>query len=198
MDRNDRKPPAPGVIDPDQLAKNIAQLIEQGGKAMAAYLKPREAGENRDDMAGEIADVVKTLGPGAEYWMAAPNRVIEAQTSLMKGYMDLWARTMRRFSGEEAAPVAKPSEKDKRFAHPEWSTNPFFDTLKQAYLITAGWAERMVRDADKLDEHTKHKADFYVRQLGNAISPSNFVLTNPELFHETLISNADNLVRGMR
>src|SRR6202030_4127066 len=105
---------------------------------------------------------------------------------------------MHRLSGEESTPVAAPGDKDKRFIHPEWSANPFFDTLKQAYLITASWAERMVRDAESLNEHTKHKADFYVRQLAGAISPSNFVLTNPELFHETLSSNADNLVRGMK
>ena len=187
-----------GAIDADQLAKNIAQLIEQSGKAMAAYLKPREAGESRDDMAGEIADVVKTLGQVAEYWMSDPKRTLEAQSSLITGYMELWAQTMRRLSGEQATPVAAPGDKDKRFIHPEWSTNPFFDTMKQAYLITANWAERMVRDAESLNEHTKHKADFYVRQLAGAVSPSNFVLTNPELFHETLLSNADNLVRGMK
>ena len=124
MDRKDKDPPAPGAIDADQLAKNIARLIEQGGKAMAAYLKPREAGENRDDMVGEIADVVKTLGQVAEYWISDPQRTLEAQSSLMKGYMELWAQTMRRFSGEQATPVAKPNEKDKRFIHPEWSTNP--------------------------------------------------------------------------
>jgi polyhydroxyalkanoate synthase len=130
--------------------------------------------------------------------MSDPQRTLEAQSSLIKGYMELWAQTMRRLSGEEATPIATPAERDKRFIHPEWSANPFFDTMKQAYLITASWAERMVRDAESLNEHTKHKADFYVRQLAGAISPSNFVLTNPELFHETLSSNADNLVRGMK
>jgi polyhydroxyalkanoate synthase len=56
----------------------------------------------------------------------------------------------------------------------------------------------MVSDAAGLDPHTKQKAGFYVRQIANALSPSNFVLTNPELLRETLLSNADNLVRGMR
>ena len=114
MDQKDLDPPAPGAIDADQLAKNIAQLIEQGGKAMAAYLKPREAGENRDDMVGEITDVVKTLGQVAEYWMSDPKRTLEAQSSLMKGYMEL-AQTMRRLSGEESTPIATPGDKDKRF-----------------------------------------------------------------------------------
>ena len=59
------------------------------------------------------------------------------------------------------------------------------------------WANRLVKDAEGLDPHTLQKAEFYVRQIANAISPSNFVLTNPELLRETLASNAENLVRGM-
>ena len=88
--------------------------------------------------------------------------------------------------------------KDKRFADPEWSQNQFFDFLKQAYLLTTHWAEHLVKHAEGLDPHTRAKAEFYVKQIANAISPSNFVLTNPELLRETLASNAENLVRGMR
>src|SRR5207253_44194 len=64
-------------------------------------------------------------------------------------------------------------------------------------LLTAQWADHLVTDAKGLDAHTRHKAEFYVRQIVNAISPSNFVLTNPELLRETLTSNAENLARGM-
>jgi polyhydroxyalkanoate synthase len=196
-DQETPRAPAP-ALDPDAFARNLALLIEESGKAMAAYLKPREDGKAREQMAEDIADVVKTLSQVGEYWMADPQRTLEAQTNLFKGYMDLWAQTMRRMSGEPAEPVIKPDAKDRRFAHPEWSTNPFFDTMKQMYLLTAGWAEKLVRDAETLDTETKLKANFYVRQLASAISPSNFVLTNPELFHETLGSSADNLVRGMQ
>lgn len=201
MDRkNDTETPGaqPPALDPDAFARNLARLVEESGKAMAAYLKPREDGKARDEMAEDIADVVKTLNQVGEYWMADPKRTLEAQTNLFKGYMDLWAQTMRRMSGEPTEPVIRPDARDKRFAHPEWSSNPFFDTIKQMYLLTAGWAEKLVRDAETLDEETKLKANFYVRQLAGAISPSNFVLTNPELFHETLGSSADNLVRGMQ
>src|SRR5262249_14420738 len=79
----------------------------------------------------------------------------------------------------------------------EWSTNPFFDFLKQAYLLTARWADHLVKDAAGLDAHTRHKAEFYVRQIASAVSPSNFVFTNPELLRATLTSNAENLVRGL-
>jgi polyhydroxyalkanoate synthase subunit PhaC len=93
--------------------------------------------------------------------------------------------------------VATPAANDKRFADPEWTSNQFFDFLKQAYLLTTRWANQLVSDAADLDPHTKQKAEFYMRQIVNALSPSNFVLTNPELLRETLTSNAENLVRGM-
>ena len=100
-------------------------------------------------------------------------------------------------AGEHTDPVVTPDPKDKRFADPEWSQNQFFDFLKQAYLLTAQWGDRLVKDAAGVDELTRKKAEFYVKQIANAISPSNFVLTNPELLRETLSSNAENLVRGM-
>ena len=86
---------------------------------------------------------------------------------------------------------------DKRFADPEWQLNPIFDFLRQAYGITVNWADRMVGEADGLDQPTRDKAAFYVRQIAGAIAPSNFVATNPELIRETLKQSGDNLVRGM-
>ena len=90
-------------------------------------------------------------------------------------------------AGEEAAPVVAPDPKDKRFADPEWSQNQFFDFLKQVYLLSVQWAERHGERRRSVDEHTRQKAAFYVKQIANAISPSNFVLTNPELLRETLV-----------
>ena len=172
-------------------------MVEQGGRALAAYMKPREAGQANGEFAEEVAEVVKTLSQVMEYWLADPQRTVELQTRLGKAYLDLWAAAAKRLAGEDIPPVAKPAASDKRFADPEWTQNQFFDFLKQAYLLTTDWADKLVRDAAELDPHTRQKAEFYVRQIGNALSPTNFVLTNPELLRETLLSNADNLVRGM-
>ncbi|MFL6832400.1 MAG: class I poly(R)-hydroxyalkanoic acid synthase, partial [Xanthobacteraceae bacterium] len=172
-------------------------MVEEGGKAMAAYLKPREEGQV-DDQYAEMTDVVKTLGQVADYWLRDPQRALQVQTELGKAYLDLWAHMARRMAGEKVEPVAAPDPKDRRFADPEWSTNQFFDFLKQAYLVTVQWANRLVHDAEGLDPHIQQKADFYMRQIANAIAPSNFVLTNPELLRETLASKAENLVRGMQ
>jgi len=183
-------------VDVEEFARNVARMVEEGGKAMAAYLKPREKG-HVDEQYAEITDVVKTLGKVADYWLRDPQRALELQSSLGKAYLELWGHAAKRMAGETVEPVAAPDPKDKRFSDPEWSSNQFFDFLKQAYLLTVHWANRLVRDAEGLDPHTLQKADFYVRQIANAISPSNFVLTNPELLRETLASKAENLVRGM-
>ncbi|MFL4999799.1 MAG: PHA/PHB synthase family protein [Xanthobacteraceae bacterium] len=186
-----------GTVDIEAFAKNFARLIEEGGKAMAAYLKPREEGQIKSEMPDEIADVVKTLGQVTEYWLSDPQRALELQTRLARDYLELWASTAKRMAGEEAQPVAAPDPKDRRFADPEWSSNQFFDFLKQAYLLTTRWADHVVKNAEGLDAHTRQKAEFYMRQIANATSPSNFVLTNPELLRATLSSNAENLVLGM-
>jgi polyhydroxyalkanoate synthase len=180
----------------EEFARNVARIMEEGGKAMAAYLKPREEGRV-DDQYAEVTDVVKTLGQVADYWLRDPQRALEVQSSLGKAYLDLWANAVKRMAGETVEPVAVPDPRDKRFADPEWSSNQFFDFLKQGYLLTVQWANRLVKDAEGLDPHTLQKADFYVRQIANAVAPSNFVLTNPELLRETVASNAENLVRGM-
>ncbi len=182
--------------DLEEFARNVARIMEEGGKAMAAYLKPREEGRV-DDQYSEVTDVVKTLGQVADYWLRDPQRALELQSSLGKAYLDLWANAVKRMAGEQVEPVAVPDPRDKRFTDPEWSSNQFFDFLKQGYLLTVQWANRLVKDAEGLDQHTLQKADFYVRQIANAVAPSNFVLTNPELLRETVASNAENLVRGM-
>jgi polyhydroxyalkanoate synthase subunit PhaC len=183
-------------FDVEAFARNTARMMEEGGRALAAYLKPREEGQV-DDQYAEMTDVVKTLGQIADYWLRDPQRALHVQTELGKAYLDLWANAVKRMAGETVQPVAQPDPRDRRFADPEWSSNQFFDFLKQAYLLTVQWANRLVRDAEGLDPHTQQKADFYVRQIANAIAPSNFVLTNPELLRETLASKAENLVRGM-
>jgi polyhydroxyalkanoate synthase len=185
-----------GSLDIEEFARNLARMVEEGGKALAAYLKPREEGRIQGEYA-ELIDVVKTLGQVGQYWLKDPQRALDLQLDLGRSYLDLWAGAVKRLAGEKTEPVAQPSEKDKRFSDPEWSSNQFFDFLKQAYLLTVKWADHLVKDAEGLDPVTLQKADFYVRQIVNAIAPSNFVLTNPELLRETIASNAENLARGM-
>src|SRR5712675_2966265 len=185
-------------FDPEAFAMNLARAMESSGQALAAYLKPRENGDAKDKPPSELTEVVKTFSTVAEYWLSDNARVSELQMKIGKAYLDLWGSSMRRLVGEEAPPAIEPSPRDKRFKDPEWKTNRFFDFVMQLYLLTAQWAHELVTNAEGIDPHTRKKAEFYVQQITNAIAPSNFVLTNPEVLRETLASSGDNLVRGMK
>ena len=164
-----RRQPA---VDIERFSRNIARMVEEGGKALAAYLKPREEGEVKIEPADEIADVVKTLGQVAEYWLSDPQRAVEVQAGLGKAYLELWAAAVKRMAGESVPPVVEPDPRDKRFADPEWSSNQFYDFLKQAYLLTTQWADRLVKNARRArpahapEGRVLHPAD---RQCGLAV-----------------------------
>lgn len=182
--------------DVEVLSRNVAAWMQEAGKATAAYMKPGDAPQGGPPE--ELGAMVASLGVVAERWLRDPQRALEAQSRLGQDLIGLWSATLTRFRGGEAEPVARPDPKDNRFRDPEWSQNPMFDFLKQAYLITSRWAERMVEEADDVDDHTRMKAGFYVKQAACALSPSNFLPTNPELIRETVKENGANLVRGMR
>src|SRR5713101_3155654 len=185
-------------IDVEALTKNMARLIEEGGRAVAAYFRPRDNGAQKIAYSNEITDAVRTIGQVAEYWYTDPQRTVEMQTRLGKSFLDLFANASRRLAGEPIDPVVKPDPRDKRFSDPEWSSNQYFDFLKQAYLLIADWAKYLVEHADQLDPAVRQKAEFYTRQIVNALAPSNFIFTNPELLRTTLNRSAENLVRGTR
>ena len=186
------------TFNAEAFAMNIARAMESSGQALAAYLKPRETGEVMDKPPSEIGEVIKTFSQVAEYWLSDRERAADLQTKMGKAYLDLWGSAARRMAGEQTKPAIEPSPRDKRFKDSEWKSNQFFDFVLQLYLLTTQWAEALVKDADGLDPHTRKKAEFYVQQISNAIAPSNFVLTNPEVLRETLATNGNNLVRGMK
>ncbi|WP_243368758.1 PHA/PHB synthase family protein [Microvirga solisilvae] len=183
--------------DFEELSRNMARFFEGATKATAAYLKPLEERGAAPEAASDASEAIKTLGRVAESWMSDPQKSLEAQSRLGTQFLNLWASTLKKAQGEPTEPVAEPEPRDGRFKDPEWSENPVFDFLKQAYLISSRWAEDMVEEADGLDERTRHKAQFYLKQISSALSPSNFLLTNPELIRETLKENGANLARGI-
>src|SRR4051812_37433908 len=175
-------------FNPESFALNMARAMESSGKALAAYLQPRQSGELQEQP-GEFTEIVKTFSTVANYWLSDEKRSADIQMKLGRAYLDLWGTAMRRMVGEAAEPIAQPQARDKRFSDPEWKSNQFFDFVLQAYLLGTQWAHDLVRNAEGLDEHTRKKAEFYVTQVTNAVAPSNFVFTNPEVLRETVASN---------
>ncbi|MGQ0446713.1 MAG: PHA/PHB synthase family protein [Beijerinckiaceae bacterium] len=185
-----------GKPDFERLSNNIARLVELSGKALAACLKPGEAGDVNSDVPAKVADAVRSLGCVAEHWLSDPARTFAAQSALAGKFVGLWAHSLRRMSGEQEDPFVPYDPLDKRFTAPEWRESPFFDFLRQAHSIVSHWADELVLRSHDLDPHVRDKARFYLRQISSALSPSNFIATNPELLKETWASSGDNLVRG--
>ena len=194
---------APGPVDfklsdPVELSRNMTRAFESATR-IAALMAGQRTGVQREfeTQVTPIDLVIKTFNEVARVYLTNPQKLAHANLRLWQAYASLWQNFWRRLQGETVMPVAVPDRGDKRFKDPDWDTNHVFDFLKQSYLITANWAKDLVADADELDEHTRHKARFYTEQIMNALSPSNFALTNPEVLKLTLATNGRNLVEGL-
>jgi polyhydroxyalkanoate synthase len=187
------------LADPAQFARNMAKVFEQAALIARSFAEtPPDPQRDMDAQVTPIEQVVKTLGAVAQSYAQDPQKLMEAQMRLWASYGELWQSAWRKALGEEVSPVAAPERGDRRFNDKDWQQNTVFDFLKQFYLLSARWAGDLVEEAQGLDDHTRHKARFYVDQIANAVSPSNFALTNPEVLRATMASNGANLIEGMK
>src|SRR5947209_14724270 len=135
-------------------------------------------------------------------WMAAltnPAAAWANYSNFVQQYTELMAATALKFWGREqdVGPVVTPEKGDKRFSVPDWQQNPIFDALKQSYLLAATTLLKTASEVEGLDEKQQRKLVFYLRQFLDAISPSNYVFTNPQVIHEIIQTGGQNLVKGM-
>jgi polyhydroxyalkanoate synthase subunit PhaC len=185
------------IADPEAFGRNVMRLMEEGTKALRGLLERAQGAGPSYPTGTEWAETAKLLADITQPWMLDPAKLVEAQGALFASYMQLMTITAQRAMGGTATPVAVPDAGDNRFADPAWSTNPYFDFWKQAYLITARWLQDMLDRTPGLDDRTRQRANFYLKQIISAFSPSNFPLTNPVVLRETANTSAENLVKGM-
>lgn len=199
---SDSSKPAPAdfkLADPVQFAHNMAKVLEQAAVIIRLVAeRPEAAKQEAETQLTPIDQVSKTLGAVAKSYMADPRKLMQAQMQLWSGYTQLWQNAWRRALGEPAVAVAEPLRGDKRFKDKDWQEHAVFDFVKQFYLLSARWAQDLVANAEGIDDHTRLKARFYVEQIANALSPSNFALTNPEVLRTTLATNGANLLEGLK
>ncbi len=183
------------MVDPAELSKAMANIAERSQRIVADFLSRQAA-----DPAATSLDPLNIGNAFLEMtakMMSDPTKVIEANLGLWQDYMTLWQNTAKRFLGEQIEPVAKPEAGDRRFKDEMWEENEIFDFIKQSYLLSARYMHGLVNGVEGLDEHTAQKVDFYTRQFVDAMAPSNFVLTNPEVLRTTIESGGENLVKGL-
>ncbi|HLX29345.1 MAG TPA: class I poly(R)-hydroxyalkanoic acid synthase [Casimicrobiaceae bacterium] len=182
-------------FDPVKLAESLASAAEKSAKVMGDFVA-RNAGRQAPAASDELG-LSKAFMELAAKMLANPVRIAEGQMSLWRDYMQLWQASMLRMLGAPALPVAEPAHGDKRFKDAGWHEHVLFDFIKQSYLVTARWLHEQVANVEGLSEPAKKKVRFFTRQYIDALAPSNFALTNPEVFRETVASGGQNLVRGL-
>jgi polyhydroxyalkanoate synthase len=129
---------------------------------------------------GAAADPMALMTAGAQAWA--------------KG-LETWGKVL---GGVTAAPtVADEPRKDRRFAAPEWRENPIFDTIRQSYLRVSDQLLGTVDEIDGIDPEMREKLRFATRSFVDAMSPSNFALTNPQVLKKTLETRGENLLNGL-
>jgi poly[(R)-3-hydroxyalkanoate] polymerase subunit PhaC len=185
------------VADPEEFGRNMVRLMEEGGKVLSGFLERTNGNTGPFSIASEATEAAKLFTEIAQHWVTDPAKLAEVQGRLVSDYFQLAGATAQRMMGSEALPIAEPEPGDNRFNDPEWSRNPYFDFWKQAYLIATRWLEEVLAKTDGLDERTRQRAEFFLKQLASALSPSNFPMTNPVVMRETLSSSGKNLVQGM-
>jgi poly[(R)-3-hydroxyalkanoate] polymerase subunit PhaC len=189
-------PPKDALPDPAELSRRMAEIAEKSQRLVADFLS-RQGGEEGIGLSNPMAIGAAFLEMTARM-MSDPARLVEAQASLWNDYMRLWQRTAERFLGGGAEPVVETPPEDRRFRDPAWSDNTLFDFIKQSYLMTSRWLQSAVKNVEGLDEHTARKVDFFTRQFVDAMAPSNFAMTNPEVLRATIESRGENLVNGLK
>src|SRR6185312_1312032 len=185
----------------EALSLNIAKATMTAQSALAkTVFKTDATGAAQADpfqVAPAMTEIMSSLA-------ANPGKLLEAQSDLMMGYLQLWGDVSRRTLGSESG-VDAPSDSqsaskkgpDKRFADPRWEQNLVFDVMKQSYLLSSNWINKLISSAEGVDPIVKRRAEFFTKLMTDAMSPSNFLMTNPAALQTLMETQGESLVKGM-
>jgi len=187
------QPPVPQLPDPTVVAETLTTLMQNAASAvrttMAQAATPQPLPYDPATLTRAIFDFNTAV-------MTQPSVLFEAQAKNWNDWTALWRTMGERVMGQDAAPVATPAKGDRRFSDPAWSDEPVYDYLKQAYLLAASQLQDFVAAAP-VDDATRAQVDFASRQMMNALAPTNFVHTNPQVARRTIESGGLNLMTGL-
>jgi len=191
--------PRPGDRDPGRSPDTAAADWQRLLAAYPALLRGLAERMARGDQftLPEPATVAGACTTVARELLLHPERLAEAQARLLTQTASLWQYTFARMLGARAEPPALPHAKDRRFQAEAWSENPWFDALRRGYLLTADELLAATRDVTaELPAQERRQAEFYTRQLIEALAPSNYPGGNPQVLQEALRTGGASLLRG--
>ena len=187
---------AASLPNPAEMAQTYAEVAQRASRLLTQFME-KKAKDGVDAPSDELG-VAKAFMDLSAHLLANPYKLAQTQMNMMWDYFSLWQGSMMKMMGMPVTgPVAAPKKGDNRFRDEDWEQHFLFDFIKQSYLITARHLHDTVSGAEGLDEHTQQKVNFFTRQYIDALSPSNFALTNPEVFRETVKSHGQNLIKGL-
>lgn len=189
--------------DTAEISNAMTEMAETSQKLVAEFLA-RQTGFSSGESPDQNSVSPDPLNIGGAFMemtarmMSDPAKMMQANMELWQDYMTLWQSTAARMMGQDAEPAVTPEAGDRRFKDPSWNENNVFDYIKQSYLLTSRWLQSTVAGVEGLDAKDAQKVDFYTRQFVEALSPSNFVLTNPEVLKATAETKGENLINGLK
>ncbi len=184
------------VNDPAEFSRNMVKVAAQSQRLITDFIKA-QAKSKPDGGSKDPLNLGQTFVDFLGHAMRNPSHFVEANFKLWHDYLNLWQHTAQRMLGQDVPPVIEPAPGDKRFKDKDWSEHQVFDFIKQSYLLSARWFQSTMSDVKGLDDKTRKKIDFYTKQFADALSPTNFLMTNPEVLRTTFQSNGENLVKGL-
>jgi polyhydroxyalkanoate synthase len=179
--------------DPALVTRTMSEVAERGQRIVIDFLRRQAESEATPD----------PLNIGSAFFemttrlMANPARLMQARLGFWQDYLTLCQNIARRIMGTVPTPVIAEDPRDRRFKDDAWRENEVFDFIKQSYLLSARFFQTMVGGVEGLQPKTAQKVDFYTRQFVDAMSPSNFLLTNPEVLRRTAETGGENLLKGL-
>ncbi len=185
--------PALKLPDPAVITRNMADVAERSQRIVGDWLKRQSQEQSSPDplnIGSAFIEMTARL-------MANPAQLMQAQIGFWQDYLTLWQNTASRVMGMEGRPVISAPSSDRRFKDDAWRESEVFDFIKQSYLLSARYVQDVVTHVDGLDPKTAQKVDFYSRQFMDAMSPSNFLFTNPEVLRKTAETGGENLLKGL-
>jgi polyhydroxyalkanoate synthase len=138
----------------------------------------------------EFARSLKSVGVDSSKFAALQARYFQLHAAL-------WQSALARETGRDAVPVAPPDRGDRRFSSAEWQRIPWFDYLRQSYLINSRFLSDWI-EALETEPRAKERLSFIARQFSDAMSPANFAATNPEALKLALETGGESLAQGIR
>ncbi len=183
--------------DPQEMARLFAHIAEKSQSIVKEFLN-RQKEDGFFDLQDQM-NVGKNFLELIQKMLADPTKLAQAQVNIWQSYLELWQKAVPAlFTGQPFGTVVSEPKSDKRFKHDDWKENVLFSYIKQSYLMTANWIQDIVADVEGLEDSTKKKVQFYTRQFVDAMSPTNFALTNPEVLRTTIESGGQNLINGLK